>query len=64
MAGKRRIWISIKNFLKSLNCCRSQCFNKTIENINIEHIEGLYNAINELQVQITQLTNAPKISMI
>lgn len=64
MARRIRIWIAIKDFLKSINCCRSQCFNNTIENINIDHIEGIYNAIQELQIQITQLTNPQKISMI
>ncbi len=64
MGRRIRIWIAIKDFLKSINCCKSQCFNNTIENINIDHIEGIYNAINELQAQIHHLTSPQKITVI
>jgi len=56
--------IIIKDFLKSMNCCRSECYNNTIENVNIDHIEGLYNAIQELQIQIHNLSRPQKVSYI
>ncbi len=60
MAKSRRVFVKLKGILKRLNCCSSQCFNKTIENIEYSHVEELYNVISQLQSVITQMRDAAK----
>jgi hypothetical protein len=56
MSSKRKNFLlGVKNSLKKLNCCSSECFNKTIENIEIEHVEELYKVISELHNVITNI---------
>jgi len=52
---RKSVLLGMKNTLRKLNCCSSECFNKTVENIEIEHVEELYKVISELHQVITTI---------
>ena len=52
---RKSLFLGVKNSLKKLNCCSSECFNKTIENIELEHVDELYKVISELHNVITNI---------